>query len=56
MAAHFENDRELTSCSGAEIVFQSFLAPTLGRYFEGSAGSTASGIRSKAETTFSKSD
>ncbi|KAH7318736.1 Ca2+ permeable channel [Stachybotrys elegans] len=31
---------------GAEIVFRSFLVPTLGRYF---TGSTAAGVRSKAD-------
>jgi hypothetical protein len=33
--------------SGAEIVFRSFLSPTLGRYFQGP--STASGLRAKAD-------
>lgn len=32
---------------GADIVFRSFLAPTLSRYFP-NAGSTASGLRAKA--------
>ena len=33
---------------GADIVFRSFLAPMLGRYFQG-GGSTASGLRAKAD-------
>jgi len=32
---------------GAQIIFRSFLAPTMGRYFQ--SGSTASNLRSKAE-------
>ncbi|KAF7546171.1 hypothetical protein G7Z17_g8627 [Cylindrodendrum hubeiense] len=38
----------LPAFRGAELVFRSFLAPTLGRYFA-SAGSTASGLRAKAD-------
>ncbi|KAK1760802.1 TB2/DP1, HVA22 family-domain-containing protein [Echria macrotheca] len=34
---------------GADIIFRSFLAPTLGRYFTHS-GSTASGLRAKADS------
>jgi len=33
---------------GAEIIFRSFMAPTMGRYFSQS-GSTASGVRSKVD-------
>lgn len=33
---------------GAEIIFRSFLAPTLGRYF---GGSTAPGLRAQADKT-----
>ena len=33
---------------GAELIFRSFLVPTLGRYFHHS-GSTASGLRAKAD-------
>jgi receptor expression-enhancing protein 5/6 len=33
---------------GAEIVFRSFLVPTMGRHFAG-PGSTASGVRSRAD-------
>jgi len=33
---------------GADIIFRSFLVPTLGRYFQNS-GSTASGLRAKAD-------
>jgi len=32
---------------GSEVIFRSFLVPTLGRYFQG--GSTASGLRAKAD-------
>jgi receptor expression-enhancing protein 5/6 len=39
---------------GADIIFRSFLVPTLGRYFTES-GSTAAGMRSKVDS-FSKSD
>lgn len=38
----------LTLNSGAQIIFRSFLAPTLGRYFN-QGGATASNLRSKAE-------
>ncbi|KAH7152488.1 TB2/DP1, HVA22 family-domain-containing protein [Dactylonectria estremocensis] len=38
----------LPAFRGAELVFRSFLAPTLGRYFT-STGSTASGLRAKAD-------
>jgi len=34
---------------GAELIFRSFLAPTLGRYFH-TSGSTASGLRAKADS------
>lgn len=34
--------------SGAELVFRSFLAPTIGRYFAASP-STAAGLRAKAQ-------
>lgn len=34
--------------SGADVVFRSFLAPMLSKYFVGS-GSTASNLRAKAE-------
>lgn len=37
----------LPAFKGAEIIFRSFLAPTLGRYFH--SGSTASGLRAKAD-------
>ncbi|KAM5342699.1 hypothetical protein ACJ41O_013665 [Fusarium nematophilum] len=37
----------LPAFKGAELIFRSFLAPTLGRYFQ--AGSTASGLRAKAD-------
>ncbi|KAF4982140.1 hypothetical protein FDECE_17568 [Fusarium decemcellulare] len=37
----------LPTFRGAELLFRSFLAPTLGRYFQ--AGSTASGLRAKAD-------
>jgi receptor expression-enhancing protein 5/6 len=43
----------LTKNSGAQIIFRSFLTPTLGRYFN--HGSTASNLRSKAEG-FNKSE
>lgn len=39
----------LPAFKGAEIVFRSFLAPTLGRYFQ-TPGSTASGLRAKADS------
>ncbi|KAK4110755.1 hypothetical protein N656DRAFT_790969 [Canariomyces notabilis] len=39
----------LPAFKGADIIFRSFLAPTLGRYFHGS-GSTASGLRAKADS------
>lgn len=35
----------LTRLSGADIIFNSFMVPTLGRYFQ--SGSTSSGLRSK---------
>lgn len=38
---------------GAEVIFRSFLAPTLGRYF--TDGSTAAGVRSKVDS-FGKSE
>ncbi|KAK0651893.1 TB2/DP1, HVA22 family-domain-containing protein [Cercophora newfieldiana] len=38
----------LPAFRGADIIFRSFLAPTLGRYF--STGSTASGLRAKADS------
>ncbi|KAH8771955.1 TB2/DP1, HVA22 family-domain-containing protein [Diaporthe sp. PMI_573] len=38
----------LPTFRGAEIIFRSFLAPTLGRYF---AGSTAPGLRAQADKT-----
>ncbi|KAK0635273.1 TB2/DP1, HVA22 family-domain-containing protein [Bombardia bombarda] len=38
----------LPAFQGAEIIFRSFLAPTLGRYFH-SSGTTASGLRAKAD-------
>ena len=34
--------------SGADIIFRSFLAPTMGRYFSGSH-STAAGVRSRVD-------
>ncbi|EAQ86512.1 hypothetical protein CHGG_07765 [Chaetomium globosum CBS 148.51] len=37
------------SFRGAEIIFRSFLAPALGRYFH-APGSTASGLRAKADS------
>ena len=40
---------QLFDASGADIIFRSFLVPTLGRYFHGS-GSTASGLRAKADS------
>ncbi|KAK4250372.1 TB2/DP1, HVA22 family-domain-containing protein [Corynascus novoguineensis] len=39
----------LPAFKGAEVVFRSFLAPTLGRYFHTSS-STASGLRAKADS------
>jgi receptor expression-enhancing protein 5/6 len=36
----------LTPRSGAQIIFRSFLAPTLGRYF--THGASASSLRAKA--------
>lgn len=39
---------------GAEIIFNSLMAPTLGRYFT-EGGSTATGVRSKVDS-FSKTD
>ncbi|KAK2602168.1 hypothetical protein N8I77_008722 [Diaporthe amygdali] len=38
----------LPTFRGAEIIFRSFLAPTLGRYF---GGSTAPGLRAQADKT-----
>ncbi|KAL1867502.1 ER membrane protein DP1/Yop1 [Diaporthe australafricana] len=38
----------LPTFRGAEIIFRSFLAPTLGRYF---SGSTAPGLRAQADKT-----
>ncbi|KAK0626602.1 TB2/DP1, HVA22 family-domain-containing protein [Immersiella caudata] len=40
----------LPAFRGADIIFRSFLAPTLGRYFQSGAGSTASGLRAKADS------
>jgi receptor expression-enhancing protein 5/6 len=40
----------LPAFRGADIIFRSFLAPTLGRYFH-SSGSTASGLRAKADAS-----
>ncbi|KAF4976605.1 hypothetical protein FZEAL_6752 [Fusarium zealandicum] len=37
----------LPAFKGAELIFRSFLAPTVGRYFQ--SGSTASGLRAKAD-------
>ncbi|RSL90543.1 Protein yop-1 [Fusarium oligoseptatum] len=37
----------LPAFRGAELLFRSFLAPTLGRYFQ--SASTASGLRAKAD-------
>lgn len=37
----------LPAFKGSELIFRSFLVPTLGRYFQG--GSTASGLRAKAD-------
>ncbi|KAK4192976.1 TB2/DP1, HVA22 family-domain-containing protein [Podospora australis] len=39
----------LPAFQGADIIFRSFLAPTLSRYFK-SPGSTASGLRAKADS------
>ncbi|KAL1879076.1 hypothetical protein VTK73DRAFT_7402 [Phialemonium thermophilum] len=39
----------LPAFRGSEFIFRSFLAPTLGRYFQGH-GSTASGLRAKADS------
>ncbi|KAK1766090.1 TB2/DP1, HVA22 family-domain-containing protein [Phialemonium atrogriseum] len=39
----------LPTFRGSEVIFRSFLAPTLGRYFQG-RGSTASGLRAKADS------
>ncbi|KAL2163168.1 hypothetical protein VTH06DRAFT_7004 [Thermothelomyces fergusii] len=39
----------LPAFRGADVVFRSFLAPTLGRYFHTSS-STASGLRAKADS------
>lgn len=39
----------LPAFRGSEVIFRSLLAPTLGRYFQGS-GSTASGLRAKADS------
>ncbi|TQV99084.1 protein yop-1 [Cordyceps javanica] len=39
---------------GAEIIFRSFLAPTLSRYFKG--GSSSANLRSKADAAVNKSD
>ncbi|OAA66266.1 protein yop-1 [Cordyceps fumosorosea ARSEF 2679] len=39
---------------GAEIVFRSFLAPTLSRYFKG--GSPSANLRSKVDAAVNKSD
>ncbi|KAL2262743.1 hypothetical protein VTK26DRAFT_228 [Humicola hyalothermophila] len=39
----------LPAFKGADIIFRSFLAPTLGRYFH-TPGSTASGLRAKADS------
>lgn len=38
----------LPTFRGADIIFRSFMAPMLGRYFQGS-GSTANGLRAKAD-------
>jgi len=37
----------LPTFRGADIIFRSFMAPMLGRYFQ--SGSTASGLRAKAD-------
>ncbi|KAK3685020.1 TB2/DP1, HVA22 family-domain-containing protein [Podospora appendiculata] len=42
----------LPAFKGAEIIFRSFLSPTLGRYFHSSSSSTASGLRAKADSSF----
>jgi len=39
--------RYLTCCSGAQIVFHSFLQPVLGRFFNN--GSTSANLRAQAE-------
>ncbi|KAL2021218.1 hypothetical protein VTK56DRAFT_7405 [Thermocarpiscus australiensis] len=39
----------LPAFKGADIIFRSFLAPTLSRYFH-TSGSTASGLRAKADS------
>ncbi|KAJ4145743.1 hypothetical protein LMH87_004580 [Akanthomyces muscarius] len=39
---------------GAEIIFRSFLSPTLSRYFKG--GSPSANLRSKADAAVNKSD
>ncbi|EJP63857.1 hypothetical protein ACQRIT_006995 [Beauveria bassiana] len=39
---------------GAEIIFRSFLAPTLSRYFK--EGSSSANLRSKADAAINKSD
>ncbi|KAK4156472.1 TB2/DP1, HVA22 family-domain-containing protein [Chaetomidium leptoderma] len=42
----------LPAFKGAELIFRSFMAPTLGRYFQQTRtpGSTASGLRAKADS------
>ncbi|KAF7551552.1 hypothetical protein G7046_g7702 [Stylonectria norvegica] len=40
----------LPAFRGAELVFRSFLAPTLGRYYNQGPATTASGLRAKADT------
>ncbi|KAK3326250.1 TB2/DP1, HVA22 family-domain-containing protein [Apodospora peruviana] len=35
---------------GADIIFRSFMAPTMGRYFNHSSGSTASSLRAKTDS------
>ncbi|KAK4453264.1 TB2/DP1, HVA22 family-domain-containing protein [Podospora aff. communis PSN243] len=40
----------LPAFRGADIIFRSFLAPTLGRYFQSGSSSTASGLRAKADS------
>jgi receptor expression-enhancing protein 5/6 len=42
-------DWKLTPCSGAQIVFRSFLQPVFSRYFSES-GSTAANLRAKADS------
>jgi len=46
----------LPTFGGAEIIFHSFLQPVFGRYFQGGSGSTASGLRAKADSSLRKDD